>query len=162
MSPRIRLVLVSLGVVLLVWAAATFLVSDETRIRRLIAGALDDFADGDKSCVDALAEDFVEASTRATPPIIRQYLTAIFIQQQNRADGGFRYPAEISPDSLRIDVPESGATAAVEATLEFIDRRAEVRTVRWTLKVSGDLQKTEGDWQLHRARIETLSGGPPF
>ena len=47
MSPRIRLVLIFLGVVLLAWAAMTFLVSDETRIRRLVAGALDDFADGE-------------------------------------------------------------------------------------------------------------------
>jgi hypothetical protein len=160
--PRMRTI-IALAILLGIagYFLAELLRSDESKIRRAIEGAAADLNAGRSGGVVAiLADDFRDASSGATKREIHAYLAGIFLSQQNRHDGAFRYPATIAPDSWRITV--DGDTASAALTAHFEDAKSSEGGVVWEIELEVNLERRDGAWRIVRSKHETSSGRPPF
>ena len=137
-------------------------VSDDTRIRWLVADMLEGFNDSRAgTVVSGLSENFTEDTTHVSRDEIKVFLVQLFFTERDPRTKEFRFKAEISNLETRVkggDPP----SATVRLTATLLEKSGAQWASAWVVEVEGDLRKEDGDWQFFRARYKSREGRRPF
>jgi hypothetical protein len=130
------------------WLADAF-ASDETRIRRVVAGMFDGFNDTDLSRVmDGLADGFEDESTGFGRREVRDVLVASFFQDLD-ADRRYLFRAELVPEELAIELQDADA-ANVTVVARFYTRARGAEELFWEARIEGRMTDGDDGWQWTR------------
>jgi hypothetical protein len=147
---KVALILAGLAVVAFVGHGIyRSLLSDETRVRQLVTGAIDDFNDGSvRSVADALAETFRDVTRKLDRREVLQILQYVVLKARDAKTRRFALRAELVDDAIDVEIGSEGDTARA---------RFEVRLRRfaggeWSeinvCAIEAEVGKIDGDWQL--------------
>jgi hypothetical protein len=134
------------------------LLSDETRIRRLLGAMIEEFNDGDLGAVaDGLAHDFRDLTTGLDREGLLGVLRYAVFQERDPRTRRFALRVEVVDERLDIRVDGDSARAAFGVrVLRLVDGEpAETREG----EVDAELRRGEPGWQLIRARHTWQPGG---
>jgi hypothetical protein len=155
-----------LVVMVLAYLIYPMLLSDETRIRRLLEGTAESFNHRRAgSCVAPLADDYRDATSGLDKRQLQAVLAAIFLRKQNiDPEGGlFLYPAQVPEEHLTITIRDgSPPVAEVRAKVVFHHLSDPGGDPRWEVDATAELTKASGKWLVERSRFRQLAGRPPF
>lgn len=158
-----RIVLALLAVAALLFVARAIrraLVSDETKIRWLVADMADGFGRTRMDPILAgIARDFQDETSGADRDTLRQALAYLFFTAKDEATKRFPYRVEAGIARLEIDrgVPETPG-ASCDVTARFYERHGEQENLAWEIEVSARLSRGEDGWRILRTSYETRSG----
>ncbi len=154
--PLAILALALLAFVLVRWACGA-LVSDEARIRGLVAGMVDGFNEGSaKGATAGLAETWTHAGETLRRDDLRGYLLATFQQQRTQKARRLTLRVRVPEESLTLAVEGDRATFALEA--EFEKLAGEEWRPQWRMRVEGALARGEDGWRIVETRKTDLEG----
>lgn len=141
-------------------ALVNALASEETHVRWLLEDMIAGFnATRLDPCMRPLAREFVDEPSGADRELVKQALIHLFFTEKDPATKQFPYVAELPENELRIDVRDaSPKTATLDCAVQFRRRRGDALEPAWSIRVHGELEKSDDGWRIHRTRHETLSG----
>lgn len=166
-ASRIAAALLLAVIGVLAWPRA-----EQDRVRATVEGAVSDFAAGRfRSCTQAFAEEFVDASTN--PRIDKALLVAAFRQLRfggdDRAQGLFCRFVDDQPFEIELDEGERPSQAIARFSVEFVEIHPKASyidpdaPVIWAIEVEAVLRRGEdGAWRFWRSSHRTLSGERPY
>lgn len=130
--------------------------SDETRIRRMVAGMEEAYNEGKPgSCVAPLAKDWRHEGSE----IDRELLLGALIQtsqDRERETRQLRTRVEVDEDAAVVAVKGERATLAAEAI--FWRLRAGEWHEAWRARIEAELADGEDGWQIVKSRHQDVSG----
>ena len=135
------------------WAACRALVSEETRIRWLVADMAAAFDEGSAGgCSRKLADDFSTPRPAVTKDAVHAGLARFFLMHRG---GGPKYRVEVV-EPYEVEVLDDQAKLALVARF-FLGTDAQ-----WEVAIRADLVTGPGGWKLRYAEWETMSGRTIF
>jgi len=149
------------GALIAYWISQA-LVSEETRIRRLLHGMERDFNKEKAGAVaDGLSDEFREETVGLGKEEIRAILVQGILTMRDPATKSFAYRVTLSKDDLRISLsPEDPKKAEVAVRARFDEVRGGKRKLAWEVEIDAALKKGDGGWKVVRARHRTIDGSP--
>jgi hypothetical protein len=154
-----RVLFALLALVVLFYAVrglVRFLASDETKIRRLVAGMEEAYNAGRPgSCVGPLAKDWRHESYQLDRELL---LGALFqvARERDRETHELLTRVTVDEDAATVTVQDERATLALEALFER--RRAGAWRETWRVRVEAELADGEDGWQIVKSRHTDLAG----
>ena len=133
-----------------------FLASDETKIRRIVAGMEDAYNEGRPgSCVGPLARGWRHEGSE----IDREMLLGGLFQtarDRDRETRQLRSKVEVDEEAAAIVVTGEQATLTVEAV--FSRLRGGAWSETWRARVTAELADGDDGWEIVRSRHEDVAG----
>jgi len=125
------------------------LLSDETKVRQLVTGAVDDFNDQNvRSVADVLAERFRDVTRKLDRREVLQILQYVVLKARDAKTKRFALRAELVDDAINVEIGPEGDTA--RASFEVRLRRS--TGGEWSdldvCAIDAELGKIDGDWRL--------------
>jgi hypothetical protein len=140
--------------------------SDETRIRRMVAAMESGFNEGRTGAlVDRLAEKFTEEASGLGREEVRMFLARFFLTERLPKSHRLRYQVETAPGEVLVSLSETERDRGrLEVTARFFTRndRDDSRSGSGAVLFSGELVKESGEWRILRAKAKLLEGRWPF
>jgi hypothetical protein len=152
----------ALAIALAIWVRGCFLPEDE-RVRRVILSMADGFNRSRAGqVVDALAENYIEETTRHDRTDVRGYLGVLFLTHRDPKTKEFRYRVETESISVQLD-PEPGDRAGAVVVASFLELGlGGQHEPIWKVEVTATLERTDDGWKVTRSSHRGLSGKRPF
>ncbi|MBN1419472.1 MAG: hypothetical protein JXP34_11890 [Planctomycetes bacterium] len=138
------------------------LVSEETRIRRLLHGMERAFNNEKAGPVmDGLADGFREETSGLGKEEIRALLSHSILTMRDPVTQDFIYRVALPKDDLHISMnAEDPKKAEATVRARFEEVHGENRRLVWDVEIDAALQKGDEGWQVARSRYRTLEGAP--
>lgn len=141
-------------------AVGRALVSDETKIERLVDDMIEGFNETDNDQVrEGLDVNFLDEAYGVDRELVRLALAHLFFEAKDPATKKFLYHAEHTLGPIAITENESGAkSATTDLEVAFSKRKGDALEPAWKIRVHATLEKKEGRWRFFRTTTSTLSG----
>lgn len=158
---RILLILVAAVVIFFAGrAVGRALVSDETKIQRLVAEMVEGFNETRMDPVrDGLDLNFLDETYGADRELVRMALAHLFFGSNDPVTKKFLYQAEHTVGPVTITKDADGTPhATTDVEIAFSKRKGDVLEPTWKIRVHATLEKRDGGWRFFRTQTSTLSG----
>ena len=162
-----RTLAIVVGLIVVYWLGSIvvyFFVSHETRVRWVLEECAAGFNETHKSrCIDGLALDYTDETSRFTRDQLGQMLTYLFLKEKHPDMNEFRYRVELPRDQIEIKVLEgSPETAEVSLVARFLKLQKGAFEPVWEVKIDGNMENASEGWKVKRTRYHGVSGKQPF